>query len=368
MTRVKLALILLIVSASLQAESLGDLFQKTKAQVKSGQWAEALKTLDTLEAEAAKPGNEGYRKQVAGPAAFYRGVCDANLDRADAARASFQTFLATVPNASIDPAMYSKKAVAAFEQARQAAGAPAGSAVPASGGPSLFQRYQEFKPPPNAADPPDARWADGPVQWIMTSEEKRNWTSLTSDDQRAEFVEKFWESRNPHPGSSDNTYRTGFERRAAFADAYFNQDETKRGSLTDRGMVFVLLGPPTWGGRRPIRTGEDTSEAAGMSTVSAAQVQMAQASAMAGSPSGKISSGQAASIADSMTGPGTKAAESNNNYQEVWHYRKELLPKNVGYLQVDVVFVTKHGYGTNVLQRDPNTLTTLDAAKRKPVG
>ena len=365
MTRQKLVLILLLVSASLRAESLGDLFQKTKSQVKAGQWAEALKTLDTLDAEAARPGKESSRKQLEGPAAFYRGVCQANLDRADEARASFQVFLATVPNASIDPAMYSKKAVAAFQQARPSSGEAAPPAV-SGGGPSLFQKYQEFKPPPNAADPPDARWADGPVRWIMTADEKRTWANLTSDDERAEFVGRFWEARNPHPGSVDNTYRTGFERRAAFADVYFNQEETKRGSLTDRGMVFVLLGPPTWGGRRPIRTGEDTSEAAGMSTVSAAQVQMAQASAMASSPTGKISSGQAASIADSMTGPGTKAAESNNNYQEVWHYRKELLPKNVGYLQVDVVFVTKHGYGTNVLQRDPNTLTTLDAAKRRP--
>jgi GWxTD domain-containing protein len=200
----------------------------------------------------------------------------------------------------------------------------------------------------------------------MTAEEKRNWVNLTSDDQRAEFVDKFWESRNPHPGSPDNTYRTGFERRAAFADVYFNQDEKKRGSLTDRGMVFVLLGPPTWGGRRPIRTGEDTSEAAGLSTVTSGSAAIATAGAAASSPSGKISSGQAAAISDRYSGPGTQAAESHNNYQEVWHYRKELLPKNVGYLQVDVVFVTKHGYGKNVLQRDSPTLATLDAAKRKP--
>jgi len=33
---------------------------------------------------------------------------------------------------------------------------------------------------------------------------------------------------------------------------------------------------------------------------------------------------------------------------------------------VDVTFITKKGYGVNVLQRDPMTLTTLDAAKRKP--
>jgi GWxTD domain-containing protein len=366
MTRLKLALILLAVSVSLRAESLGDLFQKTKAQVKGGAWAEALKTLDALDAEAAKPGNESYRRQLGGPMAFYRGVCEANLGRADEARASFQAFLAEMPSASIDPSMYSKQAVAAFEQARRSGGEAAASPAVPSGGPSLFQKYQEFRPPPNAADPPDARWADGPVHFIMTSDEKRTWAALTSDDERAEFVEKFWEARNPHPGGADNTYRTGFERRAAFADAHFNQDERKRGSLTDRGMVFVLLGPPTWGGRRPIRNGEDTAEAGGMSTVTTGAIVAAQAGAQLATPNGRITSGQAAAIADRMTGPGSQAAESNNNYQEVWHYRKELLPKNVGYLQVDVVFVTKHGYGTNVMQRDTATLQTLDAAKRRP--
>ena len=156
----------------------------------------------------------------------------------------------------------------------------------------------------------------------------------------------------------------------AFADAKFVQDEKKRGSMTDRGMVFVLLGPPTYGGRKPIRTGEDSSEAAGMSSVSSAAGQMAvaQAKAPTGPDSGptKLSSGQVASINSQYSGPGTQAPEAANNYQEVWHYRKELLPKGVSYLQVDVVFITKKGYGVNVLNRDSMTLTTLDAAKRKP--
>ncbi len=368
MTRSKVALILLLSAAALHAQSLSDLFQKTKTQVKAGQWRDALKTLDALEAEAGQPGNEALRQKVAAPVAFYRGVCEANLDRPDEARASFRTFLSAEPNASIDPAVYSKKAVAAFQAAVHQTGvsvAAAPGAIQGTG--SLFQAYQEFRPPPNSADPPDARWADGPVQFIMTPDEKRTWAALSNDGDRQEFVEKFWAARNPHPETPDNnSYRTGFERRAAFADAHFNQDEKKRGSLTDRGMVFVLLGPPTWGGRRPIRTGEDTSEAAGMSSVTTLDLASAQARAVNSSPSGRVNSGQIAAINDRMTGAPTQAPDSNNNYQEVWHYRKELLPKGVGYLQVDVVFVTKKGYGSNILQRDTATIATLDAAKRRP--
>jgi hypothetical protein len=79
-----------------------------------------------------------------------------------------------------------------------------------------------------------------------------------------------------------------------------------------------------------------------------------------------VTSGQTAALQDHYTGPSTEAANSDNDYQEVWHYRRELLPKGVSYIQVDAVFVTKKGYGKNVLQRESDILTTLSAAKQKP--
>ena len=365
MKRFALVLAVSLAARAAAGQTVPELFQKGKEQVKAGSWQEALSTFANLDTEAAKPANEGFRRQLEGPLAFYRGVCEANLGRADEARANFETFLRGTPNASIDPAMYSKKAVAAFEQARQ-------SLTPAetvrSGGPSLFNAYQEFKPPANISEPANEKWVEGPVRWLMTADEKGTWSQLAGDGERAEFVEKFWEARNPRPGTRDNTFRTGFERRVAFADAKLVQDEKKRGSLTDRGMVFVLLGPPTYGGRKPIRTGDDAGDAAGLSSVSsqAGAIAVGQARAEARAAGSKLSSGQIAAINDRSSGPGTQAQEAANNYQEVWHYRKELLPKGVSYLQVDVVFITKKGYGVNVLQRESQTLTTLDAAKRKP--
>ena len=365
MKRLLIVMAITIAASPVPAQSMPELFQKLKAQVKGESWESAMKTMDALEAEAAKPGNEDAQRKLQSPLAFYRGVCEANLGRSAEAKASFERFLADQPNVNLDPSAYSKKTIAAFEEARKAA-EPAVPAVSSAGSHGLFTRFQEFKAPPNSSDPVDERWGNGPVQWIMTSDEKKTWQNLQSGSDREEFVDKFWESRNPNPGSPDNVFRTTFERRVAFADSVFNQDEKKRGSLTDRGMVFVILGPPTYSGRRPIRNGEDTSEAAGLSTTNSASVALAQAGAAAGSPNGKISSGAAAAIADRMTGPGTQAAESSNNYREVWHYRKELLPKNVGYLQVDVTFVTKQGYGVDILQRDDPTLMTLAAGKMKP--
>ena len=339
------------VAACLAAQSLPELFHKAKAQVKGESWAEALKTLNALEVESSQPGNETASQQLAAPLAFYRGVCEANLGHPEKAQVDFEAFLALQPNASMDPSMYSKKAVAAFEAARANAAptvAPAGSKV------SIFQAFQEFKMPPNSEEQAGMHWAEGPVKWIMTADEKRRWSELAPGADWQDFVDQFWEARNPQPGNPDNIFKTSFERRAAFADAHFVEAEEKRGSLTDRGMVFVLLGPPTYAGKKPLRTGDDVSDHSGMRNE---QIDPSL------SPS---ATGQAPRISAFSAAAGARALDASNNWREVWHYRKELLPKGVSYIQVDAVFVTKKGYGTNVLQRESDILTTLSAAKAKP--
>ena len=360
---------LLFAAAALRAQSVGELFQKAKEQVKAGSWQEALGTLEVLDVEAAKPANEKIRPQLEGPLAFYRGVCDANLGNAARAQSDFEAFLAAQPNASIDDKVYSKQAVAAFAAAQKSI---------ASAGPSIARAYAEFKPPANAGDPVGPTWGDGPVVWIMTDAEKAGWAAATTDADRAAFVDKFWKSRDLE---DDHTFKPTFEKRVAFSDANFavnDKSGKKRGSMTDRGMVFVLIGPPTYGGRKRLGSGDDKSENAGMSSVGDHDSFIAQKQAQgqayansqkgdgAGGAKGKVTTNAMAGINDQYTGPGTQAADSEMNYQEVWHYRKDLLPKGVSYLQVDAVFITKKGYGKDVLQRDSDILTTLSAAKKKP--
>jgi GWxTD domain-containing protein len=102
----------------------------------------------------------------------------------------------------------------------------------------------------------------------LTKEEKRDWNVLSDPVSRSEFVTKFWAARDPKPETPDNEFRQEFEKRVAFADKYLVQEEV-RGSLTDRGMVFLLLGPPTYIGRKPLATGDDPSDSQGMSSVGA---------------------------------------------------------------------------------------------------
>jgi GWxTD domain-containing protein len=327
------------------------LFLKAKEQFKMAQYNAALATLDALAAEAEKPGNEKYRTQIPAGLAFYRGACYAALGRTDEAKEKFETFLTYQPNASLDPAAYPPKVIAALEETRSALNVAAQK--PAESG-TLAASYRAYHAPvEKGAEEAGEDWAEGPVRFLLTGEQKDDYERLQDPASRSEFITEFWKVRDPKSETPENEARIEFERRVAFADARFSQDET-RGSLTDRGMVFVLLGPPTWVGRKPINTGDDVADPKGMQMYSDLDVK----NALRGT-----TPAASARIYDKMTSSSTKLPTSDMNYREVWHFRRELLPTGVSYQQVDFEFITRAGYGQNVWNREPRTLTTLEKAR-----
>src|SRR5512132_2312602 len=48
---------------------------------------------------------------------------------------------------------------------------------------------------------PTKDWAKGPVKWIMTADEEKEWKKLRTDEERAAFVKAFWDKRDPTPGT-----------------------------------------------------------------------------------------------------------------------------------------------------------------------
>ena len=321
------------------AESMPELFQKVRQQVKLASYAPALETIAALDAESSKPGNESDRAAMEPSLRFYRGVCEAGLGREKEAEADFAVFLAKNPRANIDPAIYPKRIVAVFEKARRASGSPAAAdASNPKDAPSLKDAYARFKPDP--LTPPreeGSEWAAGPVQYLLTADEKRDWDLISDAGARSEFLVRFWAARDPRPETSQNEFREEFERRVLFADGAFRQGEL-RGSLTDRGMVFVLVGPPFNVGRRPITGDEDGSDVRRPSATNALDV--------------------VGNLKD------TKDLDTSRNQMETWHYRRESLPKAAPYKEVVFHFITRKGYGENVMQREPVSLTTLDFARR----
>jgi GWxTD domain-containing protein len=89
-----------------------------------------------------------------------------------------------------------------------------------------------------------ADWARGPVQYLMTPEESTKWNAVKSDAEADAFVALFWARRDPSPGTPRNEFREEFEARVQYADQNFST-KSQKGSLTDRGRVLVLFGPPT---------------------------------------------------------------------------------------------------------------------------
>jgi GWxTD domain-containing protein len=350
-----------LAAVSASAATLPSLFYKAKEQFRMANYAESLKTLDLLQAEAEKPGNEAARTQLAPGLAFYRGACYAALGRTDEARLSFETFLAYEPNPTLDPSIYPKKVIAAVNEARKdlekaPKPGPAPGAAPAPQNPAetgtFAASYRAFKYEPPQSDGADENWSEGPVRYLLTSEQRSDYERLSTLAERSEYIAEFWKAHDPTPDTPENEFRREFEKRVAYADQKLGQGET-RGCLTDRGMLFVLLGPPTYVGRKPIAIGEDTADPQGMvryTTLDAAGAL-------------KSSTANVAAILAMMSGPANTLPESDTSWREVWHYRRELLPRSVSYLQVDFLFVTKRGYGTEVLQRDEVALTTIEAAK-----
>ncbi|HEV7763580.1 MAG TPA: GWxTD domain-containing protein [Thermoanaerobaculia bacterium] len=95
-----------------------------------------------------------------------------------------------------------------------------------------------------ALSPELKEWGAGPVQWIMTSDEKKAWRKIATDGDAVNFIDLFWVRRDPTEGTAINEYRNEFDARVASSDARF-VEKRRSGAMTDRGRVHIVLGDPT---------------------------------------------------------------------------------------------------------------------------
>ena len=336
--------------------TLPELFQKAKQEFKLASYGNALATLGKLDAESAKPGLERDREALLPGLLFYKGATLAALGKQAEAKDAFVAFLALKPDVQLDPAMYPKAVVAALQSARQEVSQRHAATQPTEAG-ALAIAYRAFVPPPGHADE-SARddWSEGPVRWLMTPDEKKSYTAVVDPITRSEFIANFWKARDPRPDTPENEFREEFDKRVAFADHRFTLEET-RGSQTDRGMVFILMGPPTYSGRRMLETGDDAADNSGLNRYSPGEIKIA------GGGGGGNSTARLATV-EKVTGPGTKVKDAANNYIEAWHYLRQSLPREIPFQELEFQFVTKTGYGRSVMQRESNVLAALERAKR----
>jgi GWxTD domain-containing protein len=100
------------------------------------------------------------------------------------------------------------------------------------------------------------RWEEGPPRYLLRPGQAREYRSLKYDDERARWISRFWAEVDPTPDTFENETRREYWSRVLSANRLFN-DSTKPGWKTDRGKVYLLLGPPSQIESFPMRSGND---------------------------------------------------------------------------------------------------------------
>ncbi|HEX4543697.1 MAG TPA: GWxTD domain-containing protein [Candidatus Acidoferrum sp.] len=89
---------------------------------------------------------------------------------------------------------------------------------------------------------PDKNWIENEVPDIITEAERRAFRELGTEEEREQFIEIFWNNRNPGPESPTNAFKEEHYRRLAYADEHFASGIS--GRKTDRGRIYIIWGPP----------------------------------------------------------------------------------------------------------------------------
>jgi GWxTD domain-containing protein len=111
--------------------------------------------------------------------------------------------------------------------------------------PSVAQQTREQQQSRQAEESGSAlkRWLDEDVAYIITDPERSAFRSLTTDEEREQFIEAFWLRRDPTPDTLENEFRDDHFARIAYANERFASGLP--GWKTDRGRIYIIHGEPT---------------------------------------------------------------------------------------------------------------------------
>ena len=89
---------------------------------------------------------------------------------------------------------------------------------------------------------PYKKWLDEDVIYIISPEERHSFLHLATNEEREQFIEAFWQRRNPDPDSPENTFKEEHYRRIAYANEHYASGIP--GWKTDRGKIYIMWGAP----------------------------------------------------------------------------------------------------------------------------
>ncbi len=89
---------------------------------------------------------------------------------------------------------------------------------------------------------PYKKWLQEEVPYIITDEERTAFLRLQTNEEREQFIEAFWQRRDPTPDTPENEFKDEHYRRIAYANERFSSGIA--GWRTDRGRIYIIWGPP----------------------------------------------------------------------------------------------------------------------------
>ncbi len=88
----------------------------------------------------------------------------------------------------------------------------------------------------------EKKWLTQDVKWIITPEEEKTFKQLSNHEEREQFIEAFWQRRNPNPDLPENEFKEEHYRRIAYANEHYSNGI--QGMNTDRGHIYIVFGKP----------------------------------------------------------------------------------------------------------------------------
>jgi len=85
------------------------------------------------------------------------------------------------------------------------------------------------------------KWLDEDVRWIISDEERAAFKQLSNDEERDQFIEGFWQRRDPTPDTVENEFKEEHYRRIEYANEHLPAGIP--GWKADRGRIYIMYGP-----------------------------------------------------------------------------------------------------------------------------
>jgi GWxTD domain-containing protein len=113
---------------------------------------------------------------------------------------------------------------------------------------AIVYAFDQLSPTMEQADEfteEDAELMEQVIHYISSSDEKKLYKQLDLEGKK-NMLARFWDERNPEPGSKINAYKNEIFRRFMYANYYFSSTllDRNNGWRNDRGRVYITYGEP----------------------------------------------------------------------------------------------------------------------------